>query len=98
MQDPVVEYLERESPQHYQREITRLCIECALLLLRMVQKVFWWNIASAAGIALGMIGWKARSPLTPWLSTLWGGYCLTSTRKNVDRGINMQVGLKCSIR
>ena len=56
MQDPVVEYLERESPQaHYQREITRLCIECALLLLQHgAESMLVEQLPARLGIALGM--------------------------------------------
>ncbi|MFF6011342.1 threonine/serine exporter family protein [Rahnella sp. R3(2024)] len=94
MQEPVVEYPQRESPQaHYQREITRLCIECALLLLQHgAESMLVEQLSARLGIALGMDQVESSiSANAVVLSTLCGGYCLTSTRKNVDRGINMQV-------
>ena len=94
MQDPVIEYPVRESPEaHHQREITRLCIECALMLLQHgAESMLVEQLSARLGVALGMD--RVESSISAnaiVLSTLSGGYCLTSTRKNVDRGINMQV-------
>ncbi|GKV99719.1 membrane protein [Pectobacterium carotovorum subsp. carotovorum] len=80
-----------EAPQ--QREITRLCIQCALLLLQHgAESMVVEQLSSRLGIALGADSVESSiSANSIVLTTIMQGHCLTSTRKNVDRGINMHV-------
>lgn len=83
-----------ESPTaSYQREITRLCIECALMLLQHgAESMLVEQLSARLGIALGMDNVESSiSANAVVLSTISAGHCLTSTRKNTDRGINMHV-------
>ncbi len=56
-------------------------------------KVRWWKkLSTRLGRALGMDSVEsAISSNAIVLTTIKDGECLTSTRKNVDRGINMHV-------
>ena len=76
-----------------QREITRLCIQTALLLLQHgVESTVVVQMASRLGIALGVDSVEcALTPNAVILSTLSNNHCITTTRKNTDKGINMQV-------
>ncbi|MCV9878357.1 threonine/serine exporter family protein [Brenneria izbisi] len=76
-----------------QREITRLCIQCALLLLQHgAESMVVEKLSSRLGLALGVDSVETSiSANAIVLSTIIQGHCLTSTRKNVDRGINMHV-------
>ena len=76
-----------------QREITRLCIQTALLLLQHgVESTVVVQMASRLGVALGVDSVEcALTPNAVILSTLSNNYCITTTRKNTDKGINMQV-------
>ncbi|MEH0832112.1 threonine/serine exporter ThrE family protein [Pectobacterium cacticida] len=80
-----------EAPQ--QREITRLCIQCALLLLQHgAESAVVEQLSSRLGMALGADSVESSiSANAIVLTTIMQGHCLTSTRKNVDRGINMHV-------
>lgn len=80
-----------EAPQ--QREITRLCIQCALLLLQHgAESMVVEQLSSRLGMALGADSVESSiSANSIVLTTIMQGHCLTSTRKNVDRGINMHV-------
>ena len=76
-----------------QREITRLCIQTALLLLQHgVESTVVVQMASRLGVALGVDSVEcALTPNAVILSTLYNNHCITTTRKNTDKGINMQV-------
>ncbi|KAA9002658.1 threonine/serine exporter ThrE family protein [Affinibrenneria salicis] len=76
-----------------QREITRLCIQCALLLLQHgAESTVVEQLSSRLGVALGVDSVESSiSANAIVLTTIMHGHCLTSTRKNVDRGINMHV-------
>ncbi|PWD63973.1 threonine/serine exporter family protein [Pectobacterium parmentieri] len=76
-----------------QREITRLCIQCALLLLQHgAESMVVEQLSSRLGMALGADSVESSiSANSIVLTTIMQGHCLTSTRKNVDRGINMHV-------
>lgn len=82
-----------EEPHQQQREITRLCIKCALLLLQHgAESMLVEQLSARLGIALGMDSVESSiSANAVVLTTISQGSCLTSTRKNTDRGINMQV-------
>lgn len=79
-----------------QRRITRLCIQCALLLLQHgAESAVVDELSSRLGRALGMDSVEsAISSNAIVLTTLHNGACITSTRKNHDRGINMHVVIK----
>nr|WP_113865452.1 threonine/serine exporter ThrE family protein [Brenneria salicis]NMN90497.1 uncharacterized membrane protein YjjP (DUF1212 family) [Brenneria salicis ATCC 15712 = DSM 30166]RBP64824.1 uncharacterized membrane protein YjjP (DUF1212 family) [Brenneria salicis ATCC 15712 = DSM 30166]RLM31548.1 hypothetical protein BHG07_04620 [Brenneria salicis ATCC 15712 = DSM 30166] len=81
------------SETSQQREITRLCIQCALLLLQHgAESMVVEKLSSRLGMALGVDSVETSiSANAIVLSTIIQGHCLTSTRKNVDRGINMHV-------
>jgi hypothetical protein len=75
-----------------QRAITRLCIQCGLFCYSTAPKVRWWKSYPPASD--GRWEWTAESAISSnaiVLTTIKDGECLTSTRKNVDRGINMHV-------
>ncbi|MFC3396714.1 threonine/serine ThrE exporter family protein [Brenneria rubrifaciens] len=76
-----------------QLEITRLCIECALLLLQHgAESMVVEKLSTRLGVALGVDSVESSiSANAIVLTTIKQGHCLTSTRKNVDRGINMHV-------
>ncbi|MFB6435103.1 MAG: threonine/serine exporter ThrE family protein [Candidatus Malihini olakiniferum] len=80
-----------EIPQ--QREITRLCIQCALLLLQHgAESMLVEQLSSRLGLALGVDSVESSiSANAIVLTTIMTGHCLTSTRKNVDHGINMHM-------
>lgn len=76
-----------------QREITRLCIECGLLLLQHgAESMLAEQLTTRLGIALGAHQVEsAISSNSLVLTTIIDGHCLTSTRRIIDRGINMHV-------
>ena len=76
-----------------QRTITRLCIECGLLLLQHgAESMLVEELAMRTGKALGAEQVDcAISANAIVLTTIIDGHCMTSTRKVVDRGINMHV-------
>jgi hypothetical protein len=56
------------------------------------QKAPWWKNSTRLGLALGMDSVESSiSSNAIVLTTIKNGQCLTSTRKNHDRGINMHV-------
>lgn len=79
--------------QSAQRNITRLCIQCGLFLLQHgAESALVEDLPTRLGIALGMDSVEcAISPNAIVLTTIKDNQCLTSTRKNSDRGINMHV-------
>ncbi|OAT76554.1 hypothetical protein A9B99_09615 [Mangrovibacter phragmitis] len=76
-----------------QREVTRLCIQCALFLLQHgAESALVEELSGRLGKALGMDSVEsAISANAIVLTTIVDDHCLTSTRKNIDRGINMHV-------
>ncbi|OOH87215.1 hypothetical protein BMT54_10235 [Pasteurellaceae bacterium 15-036681] len=83
----------QHAPDEKQREITRLCIQVALLLLQHgAESTLVVQMAHRLGIALGADSVEcALTPNAVILTTLLNGNCITTTRKNIDRGINMQI-------
>lgn len=82
-----------QKPSVPQRDITRLCIRTALLLLQYgAESALIVQLTTRLGKALGMD--SVECVLTPnavLVTTIYDGHCLTTARKNEDRGINMQV-------
>ncbi|SQD07025.1 structural protein [Escherichia coli] len=76
-----------------QRAVTRLCIQCGLFLLQHgAESALVDELSSRLGRALGMDSVESSiSSNAIVLTTIKDGQCLTSTRKNHDRGINMHV-------
>lgn len=82
-----------EAVASNQRAVTRLCIQCALFLLQHgAESALVEELSGRLGKALGMDTVEsAISANAIVLTTIFHGHCLTSTRKNIDRGINMHV-------
>ncbi|KNC89094.1 threonine/serine ThrE exporter family protein [Trabulsiella odontotermitis] len=82
-----------EVEQSEQRQVTRLCIQCGLFLLQHgAESALVEELSTRLGLALGMDSVEsAISANAIVLATIKDGHCLTSTRKNTDRGINMHV-------
>lgn len=79
--------------QEYQRRITRVCVQAALLLLQHgAESAVVVQMAQRLGVALGVESVEcALTANAVILTTLSSQHCLTTTRKNSDKGINMQV-------
>lgn len=82
-----------QEEQSIQRAVTRLCIQCGLFLLQHgAESALVDELSTRLGLALGMDSVEsAISSNAIVLTTIKDGQCLTSTRKNQDRGINMHV-------
>ena len=82
-----------QAEQTEQRAVTRLCIQCGLFLLQHgAESALVDELSTRLGLALGMDSVEsAISSNAIVLTTIKDGRCLTSTRKNQDRGINMHV-------
>ncbi len=82
-----------QADKSEQRAVTRLCIQCALYLLQHgAESALVEELSTRLGRALGMDSVEsAISSNAIVLTTIKDGECLTSTRKNSDRGINMHV-------
>jgi uncharacterized membrane protein YjjP (DUF1212 family) len=82
-----------QADQSMQRAITRLCIQCGLFLLQHgAESALVEELSTRLGLAMGMDSVEsAISSNAIVLTTIKDGQCLTSTRKNHDRGINMHV-------
>ena len=82
-----------QAERSTQRAITRLCIQCGLFLLQHgAESALVEELSTRLGLALGMDSVEsAISSNAIVLTTIKDGQCLTSTRKNQDRGINMHV-------
>ncbi|AWX13842.1 hypothetical protein CEP49_04360 [Mergibacter septicus] len=76
-----------------QQEITRLCAKTALLLLQYgAESTLIDQITYRLGIALGMDSVEcALTPNAIVLTTRYQSHCITTTRKNNDKGINMHI-------
>lgn len=85
-----------EMTHEQQRIITRLCIDCALMLLQHgAESTLVEQLSSRLGMALGVQRVESSiSANAVVLTTIINDYCITSTRKNHDRGINMHVVTK----
>ncbi|WP_455483921.1 threonine/serine ThrE exporter family protein [Haemophilus parahaemolyticus] len=79
--------------QEYQRAVTRVCIQVALLLLQYgAESTVVVQMAQRLGVALGVESVEcALTANAIVLTTLSDQYCITTTRKNSDKGINMQM-------
>ncbi|TCP89770.1 uncharacterized membrane protein YjjP (DUF1212 family) [Cricetibacter osteomyelitidis] len=76
-----------------QRKVTRLCVQTALLLLQHgAESAVIVQMTHRLGIALGMESVEcALTPNAVIVTTLNNGHCITTARKNIDKGINMRV-------
>ena len=76
-----------------QHEVTRLCVLSALLLLQYgAESNLVVGVSTRLGYALGAS--RVECTLTAnsiVLTTVFDGYCITTARRNVDRGVNMTV-------
>lgn len=77
----------------HQREVTRLCIKVALLLLQHgAESAIVVQMTHRLGLALGMDSVEyALTPNAIILTTLYHNQCITTVRKNTDQGINMHI-------
>lgn len=82
-----------QADRSTQRATTRLCIQCGLFLLQHgAESALVEELSTRLGLALGMDSVESSiSSNAIVLTTIKDGQCLTSTRKNHDRGINMHV-------
>ena len=76
-----------------QREATRLCVETGLTLLQHgAESALVENLSRRLALALGVeraeVALLANAVV---VTTLGEGHCITTVRRNEDRGINMQV-------
>ncbi|MBE2213692.1 MAG: threonine/serine exporter family protein [Opitutaceae bacterium] len=76
-----------------QREVTRLCVQAALTLLQHgAESALVESVARRLGVALGVESVEvAIMANAVTVTTLSGGQCVTTVRRNEDRGINMHV-------
>ncbi|WP_077465368.1 threonine/serine exporter ThrE family protein [Rodentibacter sp. Ppn85] len=77
----------------YQRGITRACVQTALLLLQHgAESTVVVQMAQRLGIALGVESVEcALTANAVVITTLSNQHCITTVRKNNDKGINMQM-------
>lgn len=82
-----------DNTEDYQREITRICAQTALLLLQYgAESAVVVQMTQRLGLALGVESVEcALTANAIILTTLWQGHCITTVRKNQDKGINMQI-------
>lgn len=82
-----------ENDVNFQREITRMCIQCGLFLLQHgAESALIEELSVRLGHAFGMESVELSiSSNAIVLTTVQDHQCLTSTRKSTDRGINMHV-------
>lgn len=79
--------------QQYQRAVTRICVQTALLLLQHgAESAVVVQMVQRLGVALGVESVEcALTANAVLLTTLSKQHCITTIRKNVDKGINMQI-------
>lgn len=84
---------DNEEVLNNQRPITRLCAQCALMLLQHgAETTAVENLSTRLGIALGVDSVESLiSANAVVLTTIYNGHCLTTTRRSFDRGINMHI-------
>ncbi len=77
----------------YQRAVTRVCVQTALLLLQHgAESTVVVQMAQRLGAALGVESVEcALTANAVVLTTLSDHHCITTARKNTDKGINMQM-------
>lgn len=77
----------------YQRDVTRICVQAALLLLQHgAESTVVVQMAQRLGVALGVESVEcALTANAIVITTLSEHHCITTARKNVDKGINMQM-------
>lgn len=77
----------------YQRAVTRVCVQTALLLLQHgAESTVVVQMAQRLGVALGVESVEcALTANAVVLTTLSDNHCITTARKNTDKGINMQM-------
>ena len=82
-----------QNQSEKQRIITRSCALCAQLLLQHgAETALVDELSTRLGLALGMDSVESSiSSNAIVLTTIYNKYCLTTARKSMDRGINMQV-------
>jgi uncharacterized membrane protein YjjP (DUF1212 family) len=85
--------IRRSLPEPEQREITRLCIETGLLLLQHgAESALVESVTRRLGLALGIERLEVAimaNAIT--ITSLSGDHCITTVRRNEDRGINMHI-------
>ncbi|MDG2943058.1 threonine/serine exporter family protein [Exercitatus varius] len=76
-----------------QRDITRLCVQVAALQLQHgLESAQVVQMTMRLGLALGVDSVEcALTPDAVIITTLLNGHCLTTTRRVLDKGLNMQV-------
>jgi len=76
-----------------QREITRLCVETGLLLMQHgAESALVENLIRRLGLTFGVAGVEVAimaNAIT--VTTLSDNHCITTVRRNEDRGINMHI-------
>lgn len=81
------------SNETEQRDVTRLCIQSGILLMQHgAESALVETVVRRLGLALGADSVEVAimaNALT--VTTLWGTNCITTVRRNEDRGINMHV-------
>ncbi|TYB20888.1 threonine/serine exporter family protein [Aggregatibacter actinomycetemcomitans] len=77
----------------YQREVTRLCVQTALLLLQHgAESTVVSQMAQRLGFSLRVESVEcALTANAVVITTLANGHCITTARKSTDKGINMQM-------
>lgn len=77
----------------YQRAVTRICVQTALLLLQHgAESTVVVQMAQRLGVALGVESVEcALTANAVVITTLSEHHCITTVRKNTDKGINMQM-------
>ncbi len=76
-----------------QREVTRLCVQTALMLMQHgAESALVESVTRRLGVALGMASVEvAIMANAVTITTLNDGHCVTTVRRNEDRGINMHM-------
>src|ERR1019366_3972086 len=91
--DPSPSQVRPSLSEPEQREITRLCIETGLLLLQYgAESALVESVTRRLGLALGLERVEVAimaNAIT--LTSLSGDHCITTVRRNEERGINMHV-------
>lgn len=79
--------------QAYQRDVTRVCVQTALLLLQHgAESAVVVQMTQRLGVALGVESVEcALTANAVVITTLSNQHCITTARKNTDKGINMQM-------
>lgn len=79
--------------QAYQRGVTRVCVQTALLLLQHgAESAVVVQMTQRLGVALGVESVEcALTANAVVITTLSNQHCITTVRKSTDKGINMQM-------